>query len=52
MYWYLKYEMWYFVCEGVVCMEWDVERGDVLRAYTERGAIYRYDLFWEIMVSD
>ena len=38
--------------EGVVRMEWDAERGDVLRAYTERGAIHRYDLFWETTVSD
>ena len=52
MHWYLKHETRYPAREGVVRMEWDAERGDVLRAYTERGAIHRYDLFWETTVSD
>lgn len=52
MHWYLKHETRYDASEGKVCMEWDLESGSTLRAYTERGLLERFNLFWETTVSD
>ena len=52
MHWYMKYETRYPASEGAVRVEWDQERGDVVRAYTEGGLFERFDFFWETVVSD
>ena len=52
MHWYLKHETRYDASEGKVCMEWDLESGSTLRAYTERGLLEQFNLFWETTVSD
>ena len=52
MHWYLKHETRYDESEGTVRCEWDLESGDTIRAYTERGLMERLDLFWESTVSD
>jgi elongator complex protein 1 len=52
MHWYLKHETRYDASEGKVRMEWDLESGSTLRAFTERGLLERFNLFWETTVSD
>lgn len=52
MHWYMKYETRYPASEGAVRVEWDQERGDVIRAHTEAGLFERFDFFWESVVSD
>jgi len=52
MHWYMKHETRYDASEGDARAEWDAERGDVLRAYTEKGTIERFDLYWETTTSD
>ena len=37
---------------GQAVAERDAERGDVLRTYTEKGTVERFDLFWETTTSD
>ena len=52
MHWYMKHETRYDASEGEARAEWDAERGDVLRTYTEKGTVERFDLFWETTTSD
>ena len=52
MHWYMKHETRYNASEGEARAEWDAERGDVLRTYTEKGTVERFDLFWETTTSD
>ena len=51
MHWYMKHETRYDA-SGEARAEWDAKRGDVLRTYTEKGTVERFDLFWETTTSD
>ena len=52
MHWYLKYETRYGAEEGVVRIEWDVERGETLRCFTASGILERKQLYWDTTTSD